>query len=98
MLQAHERPRERGVDVPPADRGISKALYFDDPAGNGVEVPLDTRPRRDVESSEERNERVAPTSESCLAPRADRIASFARGTSGTMFHEAYHRPRESNWQ
>lgn len=27
----------------PVDHGISKALYFDDPSGNGVEAYIDTR-------------------------------------------------------
>jgi len=43
LAATHERLRERGVDVSPVDHGISKAIYFDDPDGNGVEVYLDTR-------------------------------------------------------
>jgi catechol 2,3-dioxygenase len=39
----HERLVERDVRVSPVDHGISKALYFDDPDGNGLEVYLDTR-------------------------------------------------------
>ena len=35
--------RERGVAVSPIDHGISKALYFEDPDGNGLEAYLDTR-------------------------------------------------------
>jgi catechol 2,3-dioxygenase len=35
--------RQSGVAVRPIDQGISKALYFDDPDGNGVEVFVDTR-------------------------------------------------------
>jgi len=43
-LQAvYHRLRERDVEVSPVDHGISKALYFDDPDGNGLEVYLDTR-------------------------------------------------------
>lgn len=38
-----ERLDERGVAVSPVDHGISKALYFDDPDGNGLEIYLDTR-------------------------------------------------------
>ena len=39
----HDRLRERGVEVSPVDHGISRALYFDDRDGDGVEVYLDTR-------------------------------------------------------
>jgi len=47
-LQAvYERLGERGVAVSPVDHGISKAVYFDDPDGNGLEVYLDTREERD---------------------------------------------------
>lgn len=34
----------------PVDHGISRALYFDDPSGNGVEVYHDEREARDLES------------------------------------------------
>ena len=34
---------ERDVAVTPVDHGISEALYFEDPAGNGLEVYRDTR-------------------------------------------------------
>ena len=43
----YERVRERDVRVSSVDHGISLALYFDDPDGNGVEVYLDTREGRD---------------------------------------------------
>ena len=43
LREVYERLRERGVAVSPVDHGISKALYFDDPAGNGLEVYVDTR-------------------------------------------------------
>jgi catechol-2,3-dioxygenase len=33
--------------ISPVDYGISKALYFEDPDGNGVEVYLDTRAEND---------------------------------------------------
>ncbi|MCY4732026.1 VOC family protein [Natronomonas gomsonensis] len=39
----YESLQERGVAVSPVDHGISKALYFDDPSGNGVEAYIDTR-------------------------------------------------------
>jgi catechol 2,3-dioxygenase len=61
LRETYERLRERGVDVSPVDHGISKALYFDDPAGNGVEVYLDTRATRDIEEWNGRNERFDPT-------------------------------------
>ncbi|WP_247001372.1 VOC family protein [Halosolutus gelatinilyticus] len=35
--------REAGVRTSPVDHGISKALYFSDPDGNGIEVYVDTR-------------------------------------------------------
>ena len=34
---------ERDIRVSPVDHGISKAIYFDDPDGNGVELYVDTR-------------------------------------------------------
>jgi catechol-2,3-dioxygenase len=43
LAATHERLREEGVEVSPVDHGISRALYFDDPDGDGVEVYLDTR-------------------------------------------------------
>ncbi len=43
LSATHERARAAGATVSPVDHGISKALYFDDPDGNGVEVYLDTR-------------------------------------------------------
>ena len=39
--------RDDGVAVTPVDHGISKALYFDDPGGIGLEVYLDTRSHPD---------------------------------------------------
>jgi catechol 2,3-dioxygenase len=47
LAATHRRLRERGVRVSPVDHGISKALYFDDPDGNGLEVYLDTREAND---------------------------------------------------
>lgn len=43
LRRTAERLSDRGVSVTPVDHRISKALYFDDPDGNGVEVYLDTR-------------------------------------------------------
>jgi len=34
------------IKVSPIDHGISKALYFSDPDGNGIEVYVDTRKNR----------------------------------------------------
>ena len=38
----YETLDERGVRVDPIDHGISEALYFDDPDGNGLEAYRDT--------------------------------------------------------
>ena len=43
LRDAYERLREMEVDAEAVDHGISKALYFDDPDGNEVELYLDTR-------------------------------------------------------
>jgi len=56
----YERLQERDVAASPVDHGISKALYFDDPDGNGVEVYLDTRAERDQYEWEGVNERFDP--------------------------------------
>jgi catechol 2,3-dioxygenase len=60
LRETYERLVERGVEVAPVDHGISKALYFDDPDGNGVEVYLDTRAERGIEHWDGRNERFDP--------------------------------------
>lgn len=39
----YDRLRAADVPVDPVDHGISTALYFDDPDGNGLEVYVDTR-------------------------------------------------------
>jgi len=59
LVATHRRLRERGVEVAPVDHGISKALYFDDPDGNGLEVYLDTR-EEDREEWRGKNERFDP--------------------------------------
>jgi len=56
-----ERLDERGVAISPVDHGISEALYFDDPDGNGCEVYRDTRESHD-ERWQGRNERFDPLS------------------------------------
>jgi len=43
LRRCYEWLRERDRSVAPVDHGISKALYTDDPAGNGVELYVDTR-------------------------------------------------------
>ena len=59
LRATYERLLDRGVDVSPVDHGISKALYFEDPSGNGLEIYLDTRERIDEWGG--RNERFDPT-------------------------------------
>jgi catechol 2,3-dioxygenase len=49
LRAVYETLRDRGVDVSPVDHGISKALYFDDPSGNGLEAYVDTRESADEE-------------------------------------------------
>ena len=60
LRATYERLQERGVPVSPVDHGISKALYFDDPDGNGVEVYLDTREANDQHTWAGVNERFDP--------------------------------------
>lgn len=55
----YDRLLERGVRVSPVDHGISKALYFDDPDGNGLEVYVDTR-AEGGQHWDGRNERFDP--------------------------------------
>ena len=61
LASIFEDLRARDGQVSPVDHGISKALYFDDPDGNGVEVYLDTRESRGRTSWRGRNERFDPT-------------------------------------
>lgn len=42
-VAAHDRLVAADVPVSPVDHGISKALYFSDPDGNGIEIYVDTR-------------------------------------------------------
>jgi catechol 2,3-dioxygenase len=58
----YRRLRERGVDVSPVDHRISKALYFEDPDGNGLEVYLDTREENDRYTWVGENTRFDPES------------------------------------
>ncbi len=43
LADLYDRLRDREVEATPVDHGISKALYFDDPSGNGLEAYVDTR-------------------------------------------------------
>ncbi|NHN42499.1 biphenyl-2,3-diol 1,2-dioxygenase [Halorubellus sp. JP-L1] len=61
LAAVYERVRERDVAVSPVDHGISKAIYFDDPDGNGVEVYLDTRADRDQYEWAGVNDRFDPS-------------------------------------
>ena len=63
LAAVHDRARERGVRISPVDHGISKALCFDDPDGNGAEVYLDTR---------EETDRPTPTGTRGTRPRGPR--------------------------
>jgi len=47
LREIHAELVDRGVRVSPVDHGISKALHFEDPDDNGVEVYLDTRTEND---------------------------------------------------
>ncbi|MEF8825705.1 MAG: VOC family protein [Halapricum sp.] len=61
LRTVYERLREHDVLVSPVDHGISKALYFDDPDGNGLEVYLDTRETQEQSNWQGRNEPFDPT-------------------------------------
>lgn len=61
LRAVYDRLVERGVAVSPVDHRISKALYFDDPDGNGVEVYLDTREQNDRETWDGENRQFDPT-------------------------------------
>ena len=60
LAATYDRLSERGVEVTPVDHGISEALYFSDPDGNGVEVYRDTRGERGHERWQGRNEPFDP--------------------------------------
>ncbi|WP_435335044.1 VOC family protein [Haloarchaeobius sp. TZWWS8] len=61
LRAVYERLRDRSVSVTPVDHGISLALYFDDPDGNGCEVYLDTRAERETREWSGQNDRFDPT-------------------------------------
>jgi catechol 2,3-dioxygenase len=60
LRAVYETLQERGVDVSPVDHRISKALYFEDSSGNGLEAYVDTRESAD-EQWEGTNRRFDPT-------------------------------------
>lgn len=60
LAAIYDRLLERGVQVSPVDHGISKALYFSDPDGNGLELYLDTRAENETYEWDGTNERFDP--------------------------------------
>jgi len=62
LKSVYERLQERDVDAAPVDHGISKALYFSDPDGNGLELYVDTRDERDESEWSGQNRRFDPGS------------------------------------
>lgn len=54
------RLEDHDVAYSPVDHRISKALYFTDPDGNGLEVYLDTRDANDRKEWRGTNERFGP--------------------------------------
>lgn len=60
LAAVYRRLERREVAVSPVDHGISLALYFDDPDGNGVEVYRDVREERDRGRWGGRNEPFDP--------------------------------------
>lgn len=61
LASVFERLEARGISATPVDHRISKALYFDDPDGNGIEVYLDTRTETGHERWNGTNQRFDPT-------------------------------------
>ena len=43
LAKLYFKLKQEDINVSPIDHGISKALYFSDPDGNGIEVYVDTR-------------------------------------------------------
>lgn len=48
LKRLYEKLNQAKTEVYPVDHGISKALYFSDPDGNGIEVYVDTRQWRNL--------------------------------------------------
>ena len=46
LARAYQRVVNHGIAVTGADHGVTEALYFDDPDGNGVELSWDCPPER----------------------------------------------------
>lgn len=61
LARIYRTLEERGVEVSPVDHRISRALYFADPDGNGLEVYLDTREENDRYEWRGENVRFDPT-------------------------------------
>jgi len=62
LKRVYEHLEDRGVEVAPVDHGISKALYFEDPDGNGLELYVDTREEQDAGEWSGQNRRFDPES------------------------------------
>jgi catechol 2,3-dioxygenase len=60
LAAVYDRLREHDVVAAPVDHRISKAIYFDDPDGNGLEVYLDTRTENDRETWDGENRPFDP--------------------------------------
>jgi len=61
LTATYQRLTDAGVAVTPVDHGISRALYFEDPDGNGLEVYRDTRTERGVTTWDGQNTPFDPT-------------------------------------
>jgi len=70
FLRVYRSLRAAGIEISPADNGISWALYFDDPDGTRLEVYLDRRGQRDGRALW--RGKVRPLSERRLASAANR--------------------------
>jgi catechol 2,3-dioxygenase len=57
--ELYQQLRDLGVETTSVDHGISKALYFEDPSGNGLEAYVDTRTEGD-EKWQGENDRFDP--------------------------------------
>jgi len=62
LAALRDRLTDRGVDVSPIDHGISRALYFEDFSGNGLEAYVDTCDADD-ETWAGRNRRFDPAAD-----------------------------------
>jgi len=70
FLRVYRSVRAAGIEISPADNGISWALYFDDPDGTRLEVYLDRRRQRGGRTLW--GGKVRPLSERRLASAASR--------------------------